>query len=136
MTKQITIVNTPINIMHLEIYESLDKYGYIERTLIGDYMNDADGYIIYRFCKKSSGFKITKTLKSTDYPCYYDTKIRKTKTYYYKVRSYKIVDGKKVFGKALTHHQFPATFESRRLYSSVLKKFLKISTTPKRRGLH
>lgn len=54
-----------------------------------------DGYEFSRSLKKKGGFKKIKSSKS---PSMKDSKLNAKKTYYYRVRTYKIVKGKKVYG--------------------------------------
>ncbi|MDO5425167.1 MAG: hypothetical protein Q4F41_15705 [Eubacteriales bacterium] len=58
-------------------------------------VSGATGYEIYRSEKKSSGFKLVKTVKGTSYKD--SGKLKAKKTYYYKVRAYRTVNGKKVY---------------------------------------
>ncbi len=55
----------------------------------------ADGYEIYRATSKTGTYKLIKTLTNT--PLVYDNKTSKGTTYYYKVRAYKTVNGKKIY---------------------------------------
>lgn len=57
---------------------------------------DIDGYQIYRSTKKSSGFAKVADISKTKYV---DKKLKSKKTYYYKVRTYKYVDGTPYYGK-------------------------------------
>ena len=54
----------------------------------------ATGYKVYRSTKKSSGYKLVKTVKSSKTTSFKNTKLAKKKTYYYKVKAYRTVDGK------------------------------------------
>ena len=55
-----------------------------------------DKYQIYRSTKETSGFKSIAT-KAKTVSTYKDTTVKKGKTYYYKVRGYRTVNGKKVY---------------------------------------
>ena len=59
-------------------------------------VNMADGYEIHRATKKNGKYKNVKTLTSEE-ELVYKNGTKKGTTYYYKVRSYKMVDGKKVY---------------------------------------
>ena len=48
--------------------------------------------------KKTSGFKNVKTITKAATIKFTKTGLTKGKTYYFKVRAYKTVDGKKVYG--------------------------------------
>lgn len=54
----------------------------------------AQGYEIYCSVKKNKGFKKVATIKKTSYKY---SKLVNKKTYYYRVRAYRKVDGKKVY---------------------------------------
>lgn len=60
-------------------------------------VKNADGYQIYRATKKSGKFKKIKTVKGNRVVKYTNTKLKKNKKYYYKVRAYRTVKGKKVY---------------------------------------
>ncbi len=53
------------------------------------------GYEIYRSTKKNKGFKKIKTIKKGKTVTFTDKKLKKGKTYYYKIRTYKTVSKKK-----------------------------------------
>ena len=59
----------------------------------------ATGYKVYRATKKNGKYKAVKTIKKQRTVKYVDKKVKKNKRYYYKVRAYKNVDGKKVYSK-------------------------------------
>lgn len=63
---------------------------------------NASGYEVYRSTKKNKSFKKITTLKKAGKVIYVNKKLKKGKTYYYKVRAYKVVSGKKVYGKFST----------------------------------
>lgn len=69
-------------------------------TLKWKKVSGAKGYVVYRSTKKSSGFKAVKTFKKGSTVKFTNKKLKKNKTYYYKIRAYKLNSkGKKVFGK-------------------------------------
>lgn len=55
------------------------------------------GYEIYRSTSKSKGYKKIKTVKKNKITSFTDTKLKKGKTYYYKVRAYKTVKKQKYY---------------------------------------
>lgn len=59
----------------------------------------ATGYEIYRATKKNGKYKKIKTIKKAAAATFTDSKVKKGKTYYYKVRAYKTVKGNKANGK-------------------------------------
>lgn len=61
-------------------------------------VKDASGYQVYRATKKNGKFKKIKTVKGNSVVKYTNKKLKKNKKYYYKVRAYRAVKGKKVYG--------------------------------------
>ena len=59
-------------------------------------VSKATGYEVYRATSKKGTYKKIKTTKTTSYK---QGKLTRGKTYYYKVRAYKIVNGKKKYGR-------------------------------------
>ena len=57
------------------------------------------GYKIYRASKKNGKYKLIKTIKKAGTLKYTDKKIKKGKKYFYKVRTYTKINGKKYNGK-------------------------------------
>lgn len=57
------------------------------------------GYEIYRSEKKKSGFKKIRTAAKASITSYTNKRLTSKKKYYYKIRAYKKVNGKKVYGK-------------------------------------
>lgn len=57
----------------------------------------ATGYEVKRSLKKGSGFKVVKTTSKLSFK---NSKLKSKTRYYYTVRAYNVVKGKKVFGKA------------------------------------
>lgn len=69
----------------------------------------ASGYCIYRANKRNGKYTRIATLSGSSKTKYTDKKVSKGKTYYYKIRAYKILNGKKHFGyysKAVTAVNF------------------------------
>ena len=64
--------------------------------------SDVTGYQIYRKDSKNSTFKLIKTITTNKTTYFVNTGLTKNRTYYYKVRSYKTVNGKKVYGSFST----------------------------------
>lgn len=60
-------------------------------------LSQVDGYQIFRSEKKNGTYKRIKTVKTASFT---DKKAKKGKTYYYKVRAYKKVQGKNITGNA------------------------------------
>ena len=55
--------------------------------------NKAQGYIIYRSTNSKSGFKKIKTINKASTLKYTDTNLKSGKTYYYRIKAYRIIDG-------------------------------------------
>ncbi len=55
------------------------------------------GYVIYRSTKKSSGFKKVATTKYTSWT---NKSLKKGKTYYFKVKAYRVVEGKTYYSSS------------------------------------
>ncbi|WKA57789.1 pre-peptidase C-terminal domain-containing protein [Planococcus shenhongbingii] len=65
-------------------------------------VSEAGGYELYRATSKSGTYTKVKTETSGSSIAFTDTGLVKGKTYYYKVRAYRIVDGKKVYSPYTT----------------------------------
>ncbi len=61
-------------------------------------VSGANGYKLYRSTKKNGSYKLVKTVKGSKAVKYTNKKLKKGKTYFYKVRAYKTVGKKKVYG--------------------------------------
>ncbi len=57
----------------------------------------ASGYLVYRSTKKTTGFQKVTAIKKSNTVKYTNKKLKKGTTYYYKVRAYRTVGGKKVY---------------------------------------
>lgn len=60
-------------------------------------VSGATGYEVYRSTSKDGKYKKVKTIKNSKTVSYKDKKVTSGKKYYYKVRTYKTVSGKKVY---------------------------------------
>ena len=60
-------------------------------------ISGANGYMIYRSTKKSSGFKRVKTITRGATVSFVNKNLKKGQRYYYKIRAYRTVSGKKVY---------------------------------------
>lgn len=58
----------------------------------------ANGYTIYRSASKNGKYVKLTTVKGVSKTSYTDKKLSTGKTYYYKVKAYRNVDGKKIYG--------------------------------------
>lgn len=61
-------------------------------------VSGASGYRVYRSTQKNGKYKLVKTAKGNKTVTYTNKKLKKNQKYYYKVRAYRTVSGKKVFG--------------------------------------
>ncbi|WP_099467088.1 lectin like domain-containing protein [Konateibacter massiliensis] len=61
-------------------------------------VDGASGYEIYMSTKKSSGYTLKKTVKSAKTVTYTQKSLKKNTKYYFKIRAYKTVSGKKIYG--------------------------------------
>ncbi|WKA53984.1 InlB B-repeat-containing protein [Planococcus shixiaomingii] len=65
-------------------------------------VNEASGYELYRATSKSGTYTKVKTQTSGSSISYTNTSLSKGKTYYYKVRAYRTVSGKKIYSPYTT----------------------------------
>lgn len=59
-------------------------------------ISEANGYIVYSAASKNGKYKAVKTIKKAGTLTFMQKKLKKGKTYYYKVRAYRTVGGRKV----------------------------------------
>ncbi len=84
-----------------EVVVSVDEFG--NETKIGKAnltlgsVEGASGYYIQRSTKKSKGFKNISEITDLNNLTFEDTGVKVGKTYYYKARAYRLVNGKKVY---------------------------------------
>lgn len=60
-------------------------------------ISNASGYVVYRATSKSGKYTAVSTIKKGSTVSYTNKKLTSKKTYYYKVRAYRTVNGKKVY---------------------------------------
>ena len=73
------------------------KAGKKKATVKWGKIKGANGYVIYRSVKKSKGYKAVKTITRGGTVSFINKKLKKGKRYYFKVRAYRTVNGKKVY---------------------------------------
>lgn len=78
------------------------KAGKKKVTLKWKKIAGASGYQVYRSAKKTKSYKKIKTITKASTVKYTNKKLKTGKRYYYKVRAYKKVSSKKVYGKFST----------------------------------
>lgn len=60
---------------------------------------DATGYMIYKSSSKNGTYSKVKEIKKTSQIAWKDRNVKKKEKYYYKVRAYRTVSGKKIYSK-------------------------------------
>ena len=69
-----------------------------QANLLWKKVKNASGYEVYRSeSKKGKYVKVRTVLKSKAINYYRDKNLKKNKSYYYKIRAYKTIDGKKIY---------------------------------------
>lgn len=61
-------------------------------------VSNASGYEIYRSTNRATGYKKIERINHHNTYQYTDVSTRKGKQYYYKIRAYRIIDGKRIYG--------------------------------------
>ena len=62
-------------------------------------VKNADGYVVYRATKKNGKYAAVKTINKGKTVTFTNKNLKKGKTYYYKIKAYKKVNGKKALGQ-------------------------------------
>lgn len=75
------------------------KAGDDQLTISWKKVKGVSGYVVYRSTKKSGKYKKVATLKKASKTSWTNTNLASGKRYYYKVRSYKTIKGKKIYSK-------------------------------------
>ena len=88
----------------LKSVTSLKVSNYISKTasLRWSKVYGASGYKIYKSTNEDSGFKLLTSIKDGDTVKYSNKYLRKGKTFYYKVRAYRTVNGRNVYSNYST----------------------------------
>lgn len=89
----ISIMTKPAKVSKVKL-----KAGNGQATIKWKKIKGVSGYAIYRSTKKSGRYKKIKTVKKASTTSYTNKNLSSNKKYYYKVRAYKKVKGKKVYG--------------------------------------
>lgn len=71
---------------------------YSTATIKWKKVSGASGYVIYRSTSKNGKYTNIATIKKTGTTSYTDKNLTTGKTYYYKIRAYKNINGKKIYG--------------------------------------
>ena len=66
-------------------------------TLSWSPLTRVSGYQIARATKAKGKYKVVKTITNKKTASWKNSKLKKGKTYYYKIRAYRVVSGKKVY---------------------------------------
>ncbi|MBR4410688.1 MAG: hypothetical protein IKT31_05150 [Firmicutes bacterium] len=75
------------------------SYSYSKIRVSWDLMEGADGYIVYRSSSEKGTYKKVYTTDNPEKNWYINTNRKSGQTWWYKVRGYKLVDGRKIFSK-------------------------------------
>ncbi len=71
---------------------------YSSNKITWDSLSNVDGYEVYRATSKTGTYSLRKTIASDSPLTYTNTSLTTGRTYYYKVRAYKEVNGEKIYG--------------------------------------
>lgn len=85
-------------------------------------VSKASGYELYRSSKKAGAYKRIKVLGSKAKKTFTDSKLSPGTTYYYKVRAYRAVNGKKLYGSYSKLNKATTSLEAVKLKKPVIKK--------------
>lgn len=98
VTKEIKVTVTKI--VKLEVVSNVEtkSKSYSSNNITWSKVDNADGYEVYRATSKGGTYSLKKTIASRYTLNYTNTGLTTGKAYYYKVRAYKVVNGKKIYG--------------------------------------
>ena len=82
-----------------DIFDSLTNSEMVEEAILTwKRQNNVSGYVVYRANTSKGIYKKVKEIKKNKTIQYSTGVLKKGKTYYFKIRSYKNVNGKQVYG--------------------------------------
>ena len=84
-----------VTVEKVKLLKQKSTYSTSTITLAWDKVSGVTGYEIYRATSKNGKYAKIKTHAKNSFK---DTKLKAGKTYYYKVRAYKLVNGMKIYG--------------------------------------
>ena len=88
---------------------------------------EADGYLIYRSTAMNGKYKAVKNVKSGQTTSYLNKKLAGGTEFYYKIRAYKVINGKMYYGDyssvKVLHSKMPKKIVVKMKYSSNLRKY-------------
>jgi len=76
------------------------SYNYSKIRVSWDTVEGADGYIVYRASSENGTYRKSYTIDNPEKNWYINTNRKSGQVWWYKVRAYKLADGKKVFSKS------------------------------------
>ncbi|MCC3866126.1 DUF5011 domain-containing protein, partial [Terrisporobacter petrolearius] len=89
-----------VTVSKIEVVSNVEakSKSYSSNNITWSKVDNVDGYEIYRATSKNGAYSLNKTVTSGSTLSYSNTGLTTGKTYYYKVRAYKVVDGEKQYG--------------------------------------
>lgn len=88
-----------VNVNNVKPALKVSSSSYSKIKLTWDKTEGASGYKVYRATSKNGKYKLIKTVKGSDTTTYTNTGRTTGKTYYYKIRAYKVSGGKTTYSK-------------------------------------
>ena len=92
-------IDDDILVLKVPRISKISPAGYKKLKITWSKVNGADGYEIYRSKKKNSGYEKIKTITKTGTTSCQIEKLKTGTAYYFKVRAYATVNGKKVYSE-------------------------------------
>jgi fibronectin type 3 domain-containing protein len=92
--KYSSTISAVTNINNIPRINKIKKKSADSTKVSWNLVNNADGYQIYMKAEGDAGYTKVKTIKNNKTTKYTKYNLKKGKKYYFKIRAYKIVDGK------------------------------------------